>query len=235
MMRIAHRGLAGLYPENTKISFEKALEYAPDAMEIDVQMTKDGELVVFHDEELGRMTNGTKGWLKDFTLSELKELSVNNGFDVPIQRILTLDEYFDIVDGIDIKTFVELKNSFIVYEGLEKKTLDVITKHNQRERCIVYSANHFSVMDFKKMAPDIEICFPFDNWIFERGEYCKKRNVTMTIPYYLSLSEEDIADFHEHGVKVYPWTVDEKEDMQRMLKMGVDGMLTNRIDLLSSL
>ena len=235
MMRVAHRGLAGLYPENTEISFKKALEYSPEAMEIDVQMTKDGELVVFHDEELGRMTNGTKGWLKDFTLPELKELSVNNGFDVPAQRILTLDEYFDIVDGVDIKTFVELKNSFIVYEGLEKKTLDVITRHNQRENCIVYSANHFSAMDFREMAPDIEICFPFDNWIFERGEYCEKRNVTMTIPYYLSLTKEDVDDFHEHGVKVYPWTIDDKDDMLKMLKMGADGMLTNRVDILSSL
>ena len=232
MMRIAHRGLAGLYPENTRISFERALDYKPDAMEMDVQMTKDGKLVVFHDEELGRMTKVVKGWIKDFTLAELQQLNISGEFDVPPQRILTLDEYFDLVDSSDIKTFVELKNSFIVYPGLEEKTLEVITNHRQREKCIVYSANHFSVMNFKAMAPDVEICFPFDNWIFDRGSYCEKYGVTMTIPYYLSLSEQDIKDFHEHGVRVYPWTIDNPDEMKRMLAMGADGMLTNRIDIL---
>ena len=235
MMQIAHRGLAGLYPENTRLSFEKALEYKPDAMEIDVQMTKDGKLVVFHDEELGRTTGGVCGWLKDHTYEELQALVVNNGFDVPPQRIMTLDEYFDLVDPSDIETFVELKNSFIVYPGLEEKTLDVLTCHHQREKCIVYSANHFSVMDFKRTAPDIRVCFPFDNWIFDRGEYCEKYGVTMTIPYYLSLTKEDIDDFHEHGVSVYPWTIDEPDEMIRVLDMGADGMLTNRIDLLKSI
>lgn len=235
MMRIAHRGLAGLYPENTRLSFEKALDFTPDAMEIDVQMTKDGKLVVFHDEELGRMTKGVKGWLKDYTYEELCQLEIGGDFDVPPQRILTLDEYFDLVDSSDIKTFVELKNSFIVYSGLEEKTLEVITNHHQREKCIVYSANHFSVMDFKAMAPDIEVCFPFDNWIFDRGHYCEKYGVTMTIPYYLSLTKQDIDDFHEHGVSVYPWTIDDPVKMKAMLKMGADGMLTNRIDLLNEI
>ena len=70
MMRVAHRGLAGLYPENTMIAFEKCLEYNPEAIEMDVQMTKDGELVVFHDEEVSRCT-GAKGWVKDMTLAEM--------------------------------------------------------------------------------------------------------------------------------------------------------------------
>ena len=233
MMRIAHRGLAGLYPENTRLSFEKALDYKPDAMEMDVQMTKDGELVVFHDEELGRMTRGVRGWVKNYTLDELKQLDIRGDFDVPVQRILTLDEYFDLVDSSDIKTFVELKNSFIVYSGMEEKVLEVISAHKQREKCIVYSANHFSVMNFKAKAPDIEVCFPFDNWVFDRGSYCEKYGVTMTIPYYLSLTKQDIEDFHEHGVRVYPWTVDDPKDMKVMSEMGVDGMLTNRIDLLT--
>ena len=128
---------------------------------------------------------------------------------------------------------MELKNSFIVYSGLEEKTLAVLTAHHQREKCIVYSANHFSLMDFKRMAPDVKVCFPFDNWIFDRGEYCEKYGVTMTIPYYLSLTKEDIDDFHGHGVSVYPWTIDEPDEMRRVLDMGADGMLTNRIDLLN--
>ena len=125
MMRIAHRGLAGLYPENTLLSFEKCLEYSPDAIELDVQLTKDGELVVVHDEELLR-TTGAKGWVKDFTLSELKELNAAYDYDFPKQKIPTLDEYFDLIKDRNILTFVELKNSFVTYPGLEEKVLEVI-------------------------------------------------------------------------------------------------------------
>lgn len=234
MMRIAHRGLAGLYPENTLLSFEKCLEYSPDAIELDVQLTKDGELVVVHDEELLR-TTGAKGWVKDFTLSELKELNAAYGYDFPKQEIPTLDEYFYLIKDRDILTFVELKNSFVTYPGLEEKVLEVIDERERRDSVIIYSANHYSVMKFKEMAPDIEICFPFDNWIFDYGEYCEKRGVTITIPYYKAMTPKLIADFHEHGVKVYPWTVDDRDEMLEMLKMGADGLLTNRIDILSTI
>ena len=234
MMRIAHRGLAGLYPENTLLSFEKCLEYSPDAIELDVQLTKYGKLVVFHDEELLR-TTGTKGWVKDVTLSELKELNAAYGYDFPKQEIPTLDEYFYLIKDRDILTFVELKNSFVTYPGLEEKVLEVIDEHERRGSVIIYSANHYSVMKFKEMAPDIEICFPFDNWIFDYGEYCEKRGVTITIPYYKAMTPELIADFHEHWVKVYPWTVDDRDEMLAMLKMGTDGLLTNRIDILSTI
>jgi len=151
MMRVAHRGLAGLYPENTMIAFEKCLEYAPEAIEMDVQMTKDGELVVFHDEEVSR-TTGAKGWVKDMTLAEMLELDPSNGFDIHDQKVPTLDEYFSLVEDKDLVTFVELKNSFITYPGMEEKVLECIDRHDLRKKVIVYSANHYSVMKFKAMA-----------------------------------------------------------------------------------
>ncbi len=234
MMRIAHRGLAGLYPENTLLSFEKCLEYSPDAIELDVQLTRDGELVIFHDEEL-RRTTGAKGWVKDFSLTELKELNAAFGYDVKEQKIPTLDEYFELIKGREILTFVELKNSFVTYPELEEKVLETLTANKARSSAVVYSANHYSVMKFKEMAPDVDICFPFDNWIFDYGEYCEKRGVKKAIPYYKSMTSELIADFHEHGTRVYPWTVDEAEEMKDMLNMGADGLLTNRIDILSTI
>lgn len=231
MIGVAHRGLAGLYPENTLLSFSKALEYKPDMMELDVQLTKDNVAVVFHDEELKR-TTGVSGWIKDFTYRELSQLTANNGFKCECQKIPTLDEYFDLISGVPIKTFVELKNSFITYPGLEEETFKIIQKHNRVEDCIIYSANHYSVMKYKKqVCPESDICFPFDNWIFDYGEYCEKRNVTKTIPYYKAMSKEMIDDFHQHGVTVFPWTVDDPEEMKMMEEMGADGLLTNRIDL----
>ena len=234
MLKIAHRGLAGLYPENTMLSFEKCLEYKPDAIELDVQMTKDGELVIFHDEDLKR-TTGCDGWLKDFTLAELKSLDPSNGFDIHNQKIPTLDEYFELVAERNIITFVEMKNSFVLYPGLEEKTLQCIDRHNMRSKVIIYSANHYSVMTFKTIAPDVKTCFPFDNWIFDYGEYCEKRKIKYAIPYYKAMTAELIDDFLKHGVQVYPWTIDDTSEMHHILNMGADGMLTNRIDILSSL
>lgn len=234
MMRIAHRGLAGLYPENTLLSFEKALEYGPDAIELDVQLTRDGKLVIFHDEELKR-TTGASGWLKDFSLSELMELDADNGFDCVHQKIPTLDDYLSLVSGTELITFVELKNSFVTYPGLEEKVMETISRYNRTDSCIIYSANHYSVMKYKELCPESEICFPFDNWIFDYGEYCEKRGVRMSIPYYKALTKEIIDDFHSHGVNVYPWTVDDPAEMKEMLDMGADGLLTNRIDILSNI
>lgn len=234
VMRIAHRGLAGLYPENTLLSFEKCLEYHPDAVELDVQLTADGAVVIHHDEEFGRTTD-VKGYVKDFTLSELKRLCASyTRPDLPRQEIPTLAEYFDLIAGMPMRTFIELKNSYVPYPGLEEKVLEIIDRYDRRGTVLVYSANHYSVMKFREMAPDVAVVLPFDNWIFDYGAYCEKRGVTMSIPYHLAMTKELIYDFHAHGVSVYPWTVDTKEDMDRIFGMGADGVLTNRIDLLNA-
>ncbi len=111
MIVYAHRGLSSLYPENTLEAFKKALEYKIGGIETDVQMSKDGELMIFHDEYLERTTNG-KGFLKDFTKAELKKLNANNhkeGF----YEIPTLDELLTLVkDEIMVLSKISYSISF---------------------------------------------------------------------------------------------------------------------------
>lgn len=234
VMRIAHRGLAGLYPENTLLSFEKSLAYQPDAIELDVQLSADGAVVVHHDEEFGR-TADAKGYVKDFTLSELKRLDASyTRPDLPRQEIPTLEEYFDLIAGDPVRTFIELKNSLVPYPGLEEKVLEILDRYDRRGTAAVYSADHYSVMNFREMAPDVAVLFSFDNWLYDYGEYCERRGVAMSIPYHLAMTKALIDDFHAHGVQVYPWTVDTEEDMDRIFGMGADGALTNRIDVLNA-
>lgn len=223
MKTVAHRGLSGLLPENSAEAFRAALPYRPDFMELDVQLSKDGEVVVFHDETLDRMER-REGWLKDFTLKELKAMPV---------EVITLEEYFELIRGVKIDTFVEFKNSFVLYPGLEEKTLAVTGRCGRTQDCIFYSANHYSVMHTRELLPEARLCFPFDNWIYEEGAYCKKRNIGMTIPYHYALTKEIVDDFHENGVEVYPWTVDEPDEMRWMAEMGADGLLTNRVDVMN--
>lgn len=220
MKRIAHRGLSGLHPENTIEAFAAALPYRPDAIELDVQLTRDGRVVIFHDETLDRLGK-REGWLKDFTYEELRGLPI---------AIPLLEDYFQLIQGVSIETFIEMKNSFIVYPELEEKTIAVVERFGRMRDSIFYSANHYSVMRCRTLRPDSRLCFPFDNWIFDYGAYCQKRGITMAIPYHLALTKEIVADFHAHGVEVYPWTVDDPEEMRRMAALGVDGLLTNRVD-----
>lgn len=232
MIAVAHRGFSGRYPENTMISFTKALEYKPDMIETDVQLSSDGEVVIFHDETLER-TTGEKGFVKDKTLTELKKLNAANFYpDIEPQQIPTLDEYLVFAKENGVRTFLELKNGFIPYEGMEKKVLDLIDKHDMRDDILIYSANHFSTFAFRAMAPDIEISFPFDNWIIGYGEYCERFSVPSCIPYYQSINETTADEIHRHGVSFCTWTVDEPDDMRRMISLGADGIMTNRIDIL---
>ena len=141
-MRIwAHRGCSQMYPENTLLSFKKASEIKGlTGIELDIQLTKDGQMVVIHDEQVDRTTNGS-GYVKDYTLAELKKLkmaSVNGSFE----QIPTIEEVFDLLDdkikgGLLIN--IELKNSIVDYEGMEHKIIQMVHDRNYTKN-IVYSS-----------------------------------------------------------------------------------------------
>ena len=236
IMNIAHRGFSGLYPENTLLAFTKALELGVDAIELDVQLSRDGEVMIFHDEDLQR-TTGKKGWLKDLTREELRQLDASGEFKGVYGRNLipTLAEYLELTSGVDVITLIELKNSFFVYPGLEEKVAKRVAAYRQNERVILYSANHRSVKYFGSIAPDIKLLFPFDNWIYDYGAYCRSHGISACMPYFRALNSEIVAEIKQHGVSLYPWTVDDADDMQAMIELGVDGMLTNRPDLLKEI
>lgn len=236
IMNIAHRGFSGLYPENTLLAFTKALELGVDAIELDVQLSRDGEAMIFHDEDLQR-TTCSAGWLKDLTFKELRQLDASGEFKGVYGRNLipTLDEYLELTSGVDVITLIELKNSFIVYPGLEEKVAERVKTFGQSDKVILYSANHRSVKYFGTLAPDVRLLFPFDNWIYDYGAYCRKHGITMCMPYFRALDATIIAEIKENGVALYPWTVDDPVDMRNMIQLGVDGMLTNRPDLLKEI
>lgn len=152
----AHRGLSGLYPENTLTSFEKALEYDITGIELDVQLTKDGRLVVIHDERVDETTDGT-GFVKDFTLDEIRKLNIKSPSGV--ERIPTLEEVISLVkpyfsEGVMIN--IELKNSEERYPGMEEKVIETVRSLGA-ENNVVYSSFLFeSVNLMKKLDPECE-------------------------------------------------------------------------------
>ncbi|MDO9084637.1 MAG: glycerophosphodiester phosphodiesterase family protein [Anaerolineaceae bacterium] len=235
MLNIAHRGFSGKYPENTLLAFQKALDLGVDAIELDVQLSKDGEIMIFHDEDLLR-TTGKQGMLKDLRFDELRELDTSNEYhgEFGYHRIPTLAEYLELTENKAVLTFLELKNSMIPYPGLEVKVADCLQQFRRQEGTILFSANHLSVKYFGTLAPAVQLLFPFDNWIYEYGAYCHKHNISVCMPNFRSLTVEVVAEIKNYGISIYPWTIDEPKDFQSLQQLGVDGILTNHPDRLKT-
>jgi glycerophosphoryl diester phosphodiesterase len=157
---IAHRGASAYAPENTMAAFKKALEMKAGGIEIDVHLTKDGYPVVVHDEKLGRTSNGT-GLIKDKTLEELKELDFGSWFSEEFknQSIPTLDEVMELISTENILFNIELKSGAVLYHDIERIVVDMVKEYEMEERVIISSFNHYSLLEVKKIAPEIKIGF----------------------------------------------------------------------------
>lgn len=155
-----HRGCSLRYPENTLLAFEKAAGIRNlTGVELDIQLTKDGELVVIHDERVDRTTNGI-GFVRDYTLAELKKLQIDAGGYNPVQSIPTMAEVFDLLEArlkSGMKINIELKNSIYPYEGMEEKIVDMVHRRGL-QNAIVYSTFYAkSLAKLKSIDADAEL------------------------------------------------------------------------------
>lgn len=157
----AHRGSSMMNPENTLLAFRKAAELEGiTGIEFDVQLTKDGEIVVIHDEKVDRTTDGT-GNVRDYTLNELKQLSISG--DGEVHRIPTLRETFELLTPYcknkGLRFNIELKNSIIRYEGMEQKVIDMVSEFNLEDYVVYSSFNHDSIGLVKQIKADAEVAY----------------------------------------------------------------------------
>ncbi|MBP3442664.1 MAG: glycerophosphodiester phosphodiesterase [Clostridia bacterium] len=233
MLNIAHRGFSGNYPENTMLAFKKAIEAGADGIEFDVHFSKDGEVVIIHDEKIDRTTDG-EGYVADYTYEQLCKFDASAGFKgvYGFNKIPTLREYFELVRDIEgFVTNIELKTSENEYPGIEKAVLEMIDEFGLADRIIISSFNHYSVMRTKKLNPDICCGFLESSWIYNFGEYTKSRNVECVHPKFNSLNEESVAEIRSHAVRINTWTVNNEQDVKRLYELGADAVITNFPDM----
>ncbi len=230
---IAHRGVSSISPENTMIAFERAVEIGANAIETDVQMTKDGHLVLIHDERLNRTTNG-KGWVKDFTLAEIKKLDAGSWFSsiYASQTIPTLDELFTLIKPTNLWLNLEIKDGFILYPGIEEKIALKIKEYQLEDRVIISSFNHYSVVKIKELASELKTAILYMEGLYQPWTYAKQIGAMALHPSKELVFPEIIYGAHQVGMKVYPYTVNDKEEMKTLIRMGVDGLITNYPDRL---
>lgn len=233
---IGHRGAAAEAPENTAASFRRALSLGVDGLEMDVHLSRDGELVVIHDERVDRTSDG-QGWVKDLTLAELKRLDFGAWFGPQFrgERILTLAEFLTLVQEeaspAQRERFlinIELKSGPILYPGIEEKVIRAIYEFHIQDRVILSSFNHYSLQTVKKLAPELPIGLLYMAGLVEPWHYALRLQAQALHPLYFNIIPELVAGAHAHGLKLHPFTVDDEPAMRLMVQLGVDGIITNR-------
>lgn len=232
-MIYAHRGASVFHPENTLEAFSLAVEQGVDGIELDVHLSKDGEIVVAHDERLERVSNG-KGYINDRTLDELKSLNFDNSFfGGRTCRIPLLSEVFSLLKPTNITANIELKTTERLYPELPKKLLDLAEKNAMKNRIIYSSFNHYSLKQLKSLDSGAKIGLLYESGMVDPWVYAKYLGADAINPHYYIIAAlpEIVERCHEHGVAVNVWTVDDPQAIKSMLKNGVDGIITNRPDI----
>ena len=228
----AHRGASGIMPENTLASFQKAAELGADGVELDIQLTKDGELVVIHDETVDRTTDG-KGWVKDYTFEEIRKLNACNTFhDAGTFQIPTMKEVFELLKPTGLTINIELKTGIIDYPGIEEKIVALTHEEGFEDRVIYSSFNHYSIMKIQKLDPKAITAFLYSDGPLDMPEYGKEHHVNALHPALYNLRMPDfMKKCHEYRLDVNVWTVNTEEYAKLCIQAGVNAIITNYPDM----
>ena len=226
-----HRGASGYAPENTLEAFELAAKMGADGVELDVHIARDGELVVAHDEAVDRVANGS-GLICQMTTAELKKLRFNRTHpEYENATIPTLREVFEILKPTDLRVNVELKNSYIIYEGLEEKCLKLADDMGMSDRILYSSFNHHSMLRMKAIDRSIPCGLLYEATMMESWNYGHRLGMDAIHPHFSELQVKDeVKQAHALGLKVNVWTVNEEKDIVHCLRAGADILIGNYPD-----
>lgn len=232
MLNFAHRGFSGKYPENTMLAFQKALESGADGIELDVQLTRDNRLVIIHDERVDRTTDGT-GFVRDFTLSDIQQLNAAGtyAYTLPPVSIPTFREYCHWVKQTDLLTNIELKNGVYDYPGIEAEVWQVLQEFQLQDQVIISSFNHASILRMKQLAPQLTYGLLTESWLINPGKYTRDLGVACYHPLYGSLTDDTVAEIKRQGIRINTFTVNDEEAVRKLLKQGIDCVITNYPDM----
>lgn len=228
----AHRGSSAYAPENTIEAFLLAAEQGADGVELDVQLTKDGEMVVVHDEEIDRVSDGS-GLVKDYTLAELKNFHFNKTHpEYENAKIPTLREVYEALKPTGMTINVELKTGIFWYENLEEKVLALTKEMGMEDRVIYSSFNHYSIAKILELDPKASTGILYADVIYDVVNYAKKIGTGALHPatYHVQMADF-LQEYVKSDVAVHVWTVNDKAEINRLMDAGVDAVITNYPDV----
>ena len=229
-----HRGSMGDYPENTLLGFHEAIRQGVDGIELDVHMTKDGEIVVIHDETLDRTTDGA-GLIKDLTLNEIKQYSAGSKYEHfakfdktswLVEQVPTLKEVLELLQPYDIELNIELKTYIFNYEGIEEKILSLVEAYGNG-RMIIYSSFHLpSILRIKELNPEARIAWLINQSIPSLPDYLNELQLdALHLDQYLVLN--NVHQWKDLYDKIRVWTVNGNDEIKQLLDLKVNTIMTD--------
>jgi len=227
-LRIGHRGAAGTRPEHTRASFERALELGVDMIELDVQLTRDGALVVLHDLELGRTLPGS-GPVRTYPLEELRRLDAGGWFDPAFggERVLTLGDVFELV-GTHAALNVEIKSPESDWEETASRLVRVLRERGRMGDTIVSCFAPGALDRVRAFDADVRLGVL---WQKPQREALWRTagdlGAVSVHPYWALAGEGLVREAHQRGYAVHVWTVNEAEAITRLGACGVDGIISD--------
>ena len=247
-MVFAHRGGMGLFPENTIIAFENAEKLGVDVLEIDVHPTKDGKVVVIHDDSIDRTTNG-KGRISEFTYEELEKFdaaynfSLDNGKTFPYRgKGIKIPLLSDVLSQFqNMKISIEIKET----DGkIEEKVIELIKNYKMEDKVIIASEEFEILKKIREINPEIatsmsekEVRSFYTSFVtYILLNFYKPKADALSIPPEAEgrtlANKNFINSSHKKGLKIFVWTINEEEEMRELIKFGVDGIITDYPDKL---
>jgi glycerophosphoryl diester phosphodiesterase len=217
---IGHRGAMGHETENSLASIQKALDLGVDMIEIDVFQISSGEIVVFHDEMVDRLTNGP-GKIEEYNIYDLKRLTLDGGHKIPM-----LQDVLKLIDN-KVSLNIELKGAntsdrvnFIMDYYIEQKNWSP-------ENFIISSFNWEELRTMRKLNDEVAIAVLTEENPIDAIPIAKELNAVAINPYFKNLDLEVANEIRDAGFKIYTWTVNEPADIDAMKRISVDGIITN--------
>ncbi len=233
----AHRGIHRHFPENTMSAFRAVQGLRADGIELDLQRTADGTLVICHDENLKRLA-GKNVDLKDLTWRQLSELNAAYSFPgAPEERFPSLEEFLSWFAWESLTVNIEIKNSIHPYPLIESELLYAIDQYRLRDRVIVSSFNLDSVVEMKRLAPDLECAFLFKSRPFRALKAARENGLDALHPHFLNMYVPGFVLLCQYlDISVRFWTVNVPRVMRHAIrKKGVDALITDDLTLALSL
>lgn len=230
---IGHRGAAGLAPEHTRPSFERALAIGVDMIELDVQLTRDGHLVVVHDRELGRTATGT-GAVRAHSLGELKQLDTGSWFGEAFrgEPLFTLAEVFDLLGG-RASLNVEIKSPEPDWEATARLLAEVLREAGALTSTVVSSFEMGALEAVRARLPEARIGVLWQSLdVVPAWEWAQRLRASSFHPFFGLVSDDLVDAARAHGLRVYTWTVNEENEIRRVAAAGVDGIISDFPDRL---
>ena len=249
----AHRGSSDLFPENTELAFIKSFEMGVDAFETDIRLTKDGKIITQHNEDIDETTDGT-GKVIDYTFDEIKEFNFGYRFkDIygnypyaenrvkglyPMEVSSLFEKFGDsVIYSIDVKDDGEvgLKSAELLYKCVKKYKLEknvIFSSFNEKNLKYLRKISHGEIIVSGSMEKTKEVVFAS---YFGYDSFKKFNTHAMMLPRFEKLPLDTkylIYKFHKHNIAVCYWTINTEKEMRQLINKKVDGIITDRVDLL---